>query len=283
MSSGAESDMLDETQVEPPIKGYADPQYLQDSGAALGQLKQRSFALMQIQAGHSVLDVGCGPGIDTVTLAGLVGPRGAVVGVDHDADMLSQAETRAVEAGVSDRVQHLNVDAAALPFDDNSFDACHSERVFQHQPDPTPLLAEMARVTRPGGRIVVVDIDYGTMSIDAPDTDLERRISRAHAELTLHNGYAGRHLYRLFRRQQLVDVAVELFPIPVINYELARYLVRLDASEQEALKAGLISEAELERWQSSLQQAAAEGSFFGSVSMIIASGRKPLTDEERNV
>ncbi|HEY0604053.1 MAG TPA: methyltransferase domain-containing protein [Herpetosiphonaceae bacterium] len=282
--TSAENEMLDETQVEqPPIKGYADPQYLQDSGAALSQLKQRSFALMQIQTGHSVLDVGCGPGIDTVTLAKLVGPRGAVVGVDHDAAMLSQAELRAAEAGVSDRVQHLNVDATALPFDADSFDSCHSERVFQHQPDPTPLLAEMVRVTRPGGWIVVVDIDYGTMSIDTPDVDLERRISRAHAELTLHNGYAGRQLYRLFRQQQLVDVAVELFPIPVTNYELARYLVRLDASEQEALTAGLITEVELERWQSSLHQAAAENIFFGSVSMIIASGRKPAVDEEQDV
>lgn len=281
VANSADNETIDESPVEqPPSKGYADPQYLQASGAVLSQLKRRSFALMQVQAGHHVLDVGCGPGIDTVALAQIVGPGGIVIGVDHDAAMLSEADARANQAGANDRVRHLTGDAHSLPFDDNTFDSCHCERVFQHLADPTPVLAEMVRVTKPGGWIVVVDIDYGTMSIDTPEVELERRLNRAHAELTLHNGYAGRHLYRLFRQHHLSDVGVELFPIAVTNYEMARYLGRLDASEQEALTSGLIAEAELERWRASLEHAAAEGIFFGSVSMIIATGRKQIPDRE---
>ncbi|MBM3469885.1 MAG: hypothetical protein FJX73_03735 [Armatimonadetes bacterium] len=49
-------------------KGYVDQEYLQVAGAFLKQLKQRTYARMHIQTGHKVLDVGCGPGIDTIAL-----------------------------------------------------------------------------------------------------------------------------------------------------------------------------------------------------------------------
>ena len=64
--------------------------------------------------------------------------------------------------------------ATELPFPDASFDASRSERMFQHLKDPDAVFGEMVRVTKPGGRIVVLDPDWGTASIDTPGLEEDR-------------------------------------------------------------------------------------------------------------
>lgn len=254
-------------------KGYADAGYLRTTAELLRPVKQRSYTLMQIQSGHKVLDLGCGPGTDTVALARLVGPYGQVVGLDHDAAMLAQADQQARQAQVAAWVLHGQADASSLPFGSGHFDSSRSERLFQHLHDPERALAEMIRVTRSGGRIVVVDTDWGTLSIDSPEIEIERRLARVGAERLLHNGYSGRHLYHLFKRHGLADIQVVMYPIFVTDYALGRQLTFLDETEAEALTEGIVSHQELERWHAGLAQTEAEGGFFCTVSVIIVAGR----------
>lgn len=254
-------------------KGYVDPEYLRVAGEYLGQLKQRTYASMQIETGHHVLDVGCGPGSDTISLAQLVGATGHVSGVDYDAAMVAEAERRAEQAGVSGWTQHHQADATALPFESGYFDSCRSERLFQHLLEPSRALAEMSRVTKSAGRVVVLDADWGSCGIDTSEVDIERRLMRFHTEMC-HNGYAGRQLVRLFKEQGLTDSTFEVFAIPVTDYPLARQMWNFDRMEQEALAAKVITEAELQRWQASLAQAAADGMFFGYACLVLVAGRK---------
>src|SRR5512135_1251731 len=178
-------------------KGYVSPEYLQSVGAFLGHLKQRTYSCMKIREGDAVLDVGCGSGIDTIALARIVGATGQVFGVDHDPEMIAEADQRAQKEGVSAWVRHRQGDATSLPFDTGTFDACRSERLFQHLPDPALVLNEMVRVTKAGGTVVVLDADWGSLSTDTAEVDVERRLSRFDAEQFLKNGFAGRQLYRL--------------------------------------------------------------------------------------
>jgi ubiquinone/menaquinone biosynthesis C-methylase UbiE len=257
-------------------KGFVDSVYLQMAAHLLQGSKQRTYDLMRIRPGQRLLDVGCGPGTDTIPLAELVGVDGEVLGVDNDAAMISEATRRAEAAGVSAWVEHQQVDVTTgLPFPDNNFYACRSERLFQHLFHPEQALAEIARVTKPGGWIVVLDTDHGTKSIDTPEVDIERRLARVAAERCLNNGYAGRQLYRLFKRAGLVEISVETISIPFTDYTLCRQANFLDRVEAEALSAGVISPAELQRWRASLERAAAEGVFFASGTGAILAGRKP--------
>jgi ubiquinone/menaquinone biosynthesis C-methylase UbiE len=255
-------------------KGYVDPEFLRVSGNLLNHIKQRSYALMQIQPGHKVLDLGCGPGTDTIPLAPLVGVNGKVMGADYDEAMISEAEQRAELAGVNTWVSHLRVDAMSLPFETDYFDSCRSERLFQHLLNPAQALSEMTRVTKLGGWVIVLDTDWGSLSTDSDETDIERRLARFVAESSLHNGYSGRKLYRLFKQQNLVDISFEVFPVATPSYTLARMGTQAERIEQEALKAGVISAKELNRWQASLEQADSEGIYFCSVNVMLFAGRK---------
>jgi ubiquinone/menaquinone biosynthesis C-methylase UbiE len=255
-------------------KGYVDPEFLHVIGNLLNHIKQRSYELMQIQPGHKVLDLGCGPGTDTIPLAGLVGANGLVIGADYDEAMIVEAEQRAEQAGVDTWVEHQCVDAVSLPFATDYFDSCRSERLFQHLRHPELALAEMTRVTKPGGWVVVVDTDWGSLSTDSDETDIERRLARFLAESFLHNGYSGRKLYRLFKQQNLADISFEVFPVATPSYAVARQGTLAEKVEQEALKAGVITSDELNRWQAGLELADSEGVYFCSVNLMLFAGRK---------
>ena len=255
-------------------KGYVAPEYLCTTGNMLNALKQRSYMLMQIQPGHKVLDLGCGPGTDTIPLAPLVGVNGQVIGADYDEAMIVEAEQRAEQANVNIWVKHERVDAMSLPFATDYFDSCRSERLFQHLPNPEQALSEMTRVTKLGGWVVVLDTDWGSWSLDSDETEIERRLALFLAESYLHNGYSGRKLYRLLKQQNLADISFEVFPVAIPNFALARQATQAEKNEQEALKAGVITSEELHRWQTSLKQADSEGTFFCSVNVVMLAGCK---------
>jgi ubiquinone/menaquinone biosynthesis C-methylase UbiE len=256
-------------------RGYVDSKYLQDITTLVNHVKKRSYEYMRINKGQSVLDVGCGTGIDTIAIAKLVGDTGHVIGIDDDAAMIAQANDRAKKARVLDRVEHRKVNAETLPFAEGEFDSCRSERVFQHLLRPERVLSEMVRVVRHGGWVVVIDTDWGTASIDTTETELERRLMRFKTEHTLNNGYIGRQLHRLFKQQGFVDTSIELFPLCVIDYTFAREMIGLDELESTALSTGVITEGELRRWQKSLNAADAAGTFFSMACQGLMVGRKP--------
>ena len=229
---------------------------------------------MHIQPGDSVLDVGCGPASDTIRLADLVGATGEVVGVDYDQQMIAQADQRALEKGLSDFVKHGQGDATALPFTDGRFDACRSERLFQHLLFPERALIEMARVTKRGGHVVVLDTDWGTLSLNSSLPELERRLIQFTNDHCMHNAYSGRRLAQLFHSQDLADISIETLPYQITDYALAREAIVLSRRETEALAAGVTTRDELNRWHDDLEELDRAKGFFASLNLVLIAGRR---------
>ena len=246
-----------------------------DTMAQLGQeRKQRIYAALGVKPGSYVLDVGCGVGADTLPLAQLVGPTGRVVGIDRDSAAITEAQHRAAQAGVNGWAEHRVVDANVLPFDDNTFDACHSERVFMHLERPEVVLAEIVRVTKSGGRIVLIDPDGASMSMNSDEAEIERRLLPVWS-LLQKNPYAGRRALRLFKRLGVEDVTVTIEPAVNRDLEMARYIAKMDDMLEKGVALGLISQEEVERFNADIEQAAALDATLAYMCMITTVGRKP--------
>jgi SAM-dependent methyltransferase len=168
-------------------------------GYADDNMRQRSvhvaadFLLPHLRPGMQLLDVGCGPGAITVSLADVVAP-GDVVGLDIAPVQLDRARTLAAERGTTN-VRFEQGDAYALPFPDASFDAVFAHAVLMHLRDPLAALREFRRVLRPGGVVAVKDrVGEGpeffpTTPLLAAFVDLFRRVetvSRGRPQTVLH-------------------------------------------------------------------------------------------------
>jgi SAM-dependent methyltransferase len=250
-------------------------QYLQRAAATPGiaELKARTWELVGLRPGMRVIDVGCGPGIDSVPLGRRVGPTGHVVGVDGDPGMVAMADAAAVRAGVRGWVEHKTASAHALPVASAGFDCWHAERLLQHLRPPLPqrAVAEAMRVVVAGGVLAVADTDWATLSIDADELELERRLVGLHT-LSYGNGVAGRQLPRLLRLAGALDVRVERV---VLELDLATVATLLAPVEQRALAGGWLRPAEWQLWRAELARLQSGGVFGATVTMALAVGRRP--------
>ena len=243
----------------------------QASLPAIQRLRAAAAEMLGPRLGDRLLDVGCGTGEVVRALAGLVGPDGIVVGVEPSATMLHEARRRTRETTV--RVEFCSGDISRLHFDDAAFDAVTCERVFQHLDTPDAALAELVRVTRPGGRVVVIDTDWGMHAIHGADPRLTSRVVECWAS-NAANGWSGRRLPGLF-----VDAGMRA---PVVVAETVTSTDRrrptgppFTTMAATAERTGALSADDAGSWLAQLVEAGARGKFFWAVTMFAVAGGRP--------
>lgn len=129
-----------------------------------GPMRRKGLALMEIQPGQTVLELGYGTGHCLVELAQAVGPTGKVLGIDISDGMQAIAKETVTKAGLEGRVELLLGDAESLPFDDHSLDGVFTSFTLElfDTPDIPKVLAECRRVLKPGGKLGVVAVSKET-------------------------------------------------------------------------------------------------------------------------
>jgi arsenite methyltransferase len=111
----------------------------------------------RIERGDTVLDLGCGFGIDSILAARRTGPGGRVLALDFLPEMLQRTASAAAEAGVGN-VETIEGEMEAIPLEGSSVDVVISNGVVNLSPRKARALAECARVLRPGGQLCVADV-----------------------------------------------------------------------------------------------------------------------------
>lgn len=237
-----------------------------DLANAMPEVRAAKAAVLEalaLHGGASVIDVGCGTGDDARELRRLVGPGGRAVGVDASETMIAEARRRAQGSGL--QVEFEVADAQHLPFPDDTFDACRTERMLAHVPDPRAVLAEMARVTRPGGRVCALDIDLDSTGMDDP-------VARALLESIVRqvrSPHIGRELVRLFEDVGMVDVAVRRQDY-TFDLEMVRPLISSQVARLE--EAGVVGGEATRRWWVAVEEAQRADRPFLPMSAVIVSG-----------
>lgn len=136
-----------------PAEIDALPARVTESFAGVGN----PLGLGELRPDDTVLDIGCGAGVDSILAARRMGPSGRVIGVDTTAEMVKKAADNAVAAGITNAEFHRG-EADRLPAADGTVDVVISNGVFNLCLDKPKVLAEVYRVLRPGGRVQMADI-----------------------------------------------------------------------------------------------------------------------------
>jgi len=159
MADGSASGTLEEPQVEAMFDRIAGVYDLMNSVMTAGlhhRWRRRAVDLARVAPGDDVLDVASGTGDLAIELAARVGASGSVIGSDFSEQMLDRARVKAPQ------LEWQQANALALPYEDNRFDAVTVGFGARNFSDLDAGLEEMVRVTRPAGRVVVLEITTPT-------------------------------------------------------------------------------------------------------------------------
>ncbi|WNV89502.1 methyltransferase domain-containing protein [Umezawaea sp. Da 62-37] len=172
---------------------------------------------LALRPGERVLDIGSGPGFLAVEMSDEVGPDGAVCGIDPAPSMLAIAADRSGHA-----VEYRQAGAERIPYRDGTFDAVVSTQVFEYLPDVPGALAEVRRVLRSGGRLVLVDTDWDSIVWRSPDDALTDRVLTAF-EQHLADARLPRKLPAALVAAGFRDVRTSVVPMLNVGYSPATY------------------------------------------------------------
>lgn len=158
-----------------------------------------------------------------------------------------------------------------LPMETGSVKGYRAERLYQHLTTPAAGLAEANRVLAPGGRIVIVDLDYDTVVLDAGDQHTTRTMIRALSD-SIVSRWIGRQLRGLLLKAGFSEVEMEVrTQVYTVEAEAAPVLGNF---VQAALASGAISGPNADVWLTDLKQRGERGEFFFARPVFLASGRK---------
>lgn len=222
------------------------------------RLLRSFFDEIDLQSGEQVLDVGCGSGAVTRWLAHQTHGQNPILGIDINDYLLHEARTLARSDGVDHVVHFASGNAEAIPFPEDHFDVVISTTVLE-EVDADKAVAELVRVTKPGGRIGVI-----VRALDLPRTinaplraELKSKVeSIAETEKDEGNACASATLYRRFRHPHLTHIRG--WPQPAVFDHPQGYVENV----LQNMVLAQISREEGEEYRRGVAQAIAEKTFF---------------------
>jgi ubiquinone/menaquinone biosynthesis C-methylase UbiE len=254
--------------------------------ALVARLEQRgghpSFAAMlhayldrlPLASARRVLELGCGTGVAARAVASRPEFAGRIVGIDLSPHMVAAARRLAHEQGLAERITFQIGDSQTLEEADAACDVVIAHTLMSHVPAPEAVLAEAARVVRPGSTVAIFDIDPASLTFGTEDPEYGERMARAISEALLANPRLMRSMPLLLRR-----VGLELVDsLAWVIAEVGRgdfWLGALDSFLVLVPEAGALPVDEIQAFVDAQRRASAEGTFFAAANYYAYLARRP--------
>ena len=237
--------------------------------------RARMLDTMPLRAGAQVLDLGCGVGLLSEQLSARVGDAGCVVACDQSEAMVRATHARCAPLG---NVEVLEANVCALPFDAARFDVAAIAQVLLYVEQPAVALAELFRVLRPGGSLVVVETDWRGVVLATDYPELVPRIFSAWDAAVPSPGLPTA-LQPLLREAGFVLESVEAIPVLNTDWHADCFSVPMvhDVTRL-ALKRQRITQAEADDFRADMQARGARGDYLFCVNRFLFAASRQHAD-----
>jgi SAM-dependent methyltransferase len=232
------------------------------------RVRDTALQALRPEPGARLLDAGSGAGDVARWLAAKVGPAGEVIALDSSAATITAARQR--HDGSNVRYLTGAVAATTLPAD--SVDGVWCERVLQHVDAADVVIGELIRVTRPGGRICLIDTDWGSLAFDGVPARLARTVvATMHGRLTPHQADMGRTLRRRLVGARLAEVTAT--PVTCVFGDPASAAVVLPmVNPMVPQEAWMTPPGVRDEWFSYVDAAGHRGDFLAILTIWVVTG-----------
>jgi ubiquinone/menaquinone biosynthesis C-methylase UbiE len=228
----------------------------------------KQLAWLNIQSGQHMLDVGCGIGDQALAMAKLAGKTGNVTGTDISTAMIAMAQNRHADSGLP--LQFLVAPAAQQPFDNARFDIIRTERVLMYLKNIGEVFAEYKRLLKPGGKLLIFDVDWDALVLPHPDKQLTRRIVEFISD-SFPSGRIGAELNAYFKDFGFRDIKIRPHGY-MHNIELTKRIIGGITSTGVDHKVFTLDD--VNGWWDDLEKADACGKFFSCFQGFMVMGVK---------
>lgn len=253
------------------VTNYANPSAelarLQVQAAMLRDLECEAFVHLGLPAAGRVLEVGCGPGYFASQLAARL-PNLTMFGVDVDEVCVTEARNR---------IPVLKADARALPVRDGSLDAAYARFALRHIAQPERALSAAYSALRPGGRILIEEVDNSS-HIVFPELPLFEKVLAARHQTMRRSGgdpYIGRRVLALLRCAGFVGIQSVSIPVCSLQIGRERFADVVLSAFSSATTDEVLSADELRGYREQIADWTSSDDAFGHTTILVFGGQRP--------
>ena len=231
---------------------------------------EQTRVALNLRQGDRVFDLGCGRGVDLQAIAEVVTTNGMVYGLDNSSAMVSEANS--LHQNTENITIHL-ADGERLPFDDNYFDGGRGIRVLQHVESPESVLREMQRVIKSGGKIVLLDPDWQSLSIVPTGSlvalsSISEQVVEA-SRRTIRNPNVVRELPNLCQSIDLELSSSTPFVRTMHSFSDANKFYSLSKCARFLVNSGKLNKNQCQQWIQACEEASNKEAFLLTLTLVM--------------